>query len=73
MWNDKQHEQSLEDTERKKFDAGSEFQNLLKNVSRRLGFLYSISTGTLIIVYYYIDYLTRNKNIKMKYKIKFLH
>lgn len=46
IWNE-QHE----DTERRKFDAGSEFQNLLKNVSRRLGFLYTISTETIDAMY----------------------
>ncbi|CAL1678426.1 unnamed protein product [Lasius platythorax] len=51
VWEDKEHEQSHEDTERSKFDAGSEFQNLLKNVSRRLGFLYSISTETIDAMY----------------------
>lgn len=51
-WNQNvEHEQSLENTERNKFDAGPEFQNLLKNVSRRLGFLYSLSTEKIDAIY----------------------
>lgn len=37
--------------ERDKFNARPEFQNLLKNVSRRLGFLYSISIENIDAMY----------------------
>lgn len=51
VWEDDKNEQSFEDTERNRFDAGPEFQNLLKNVSRRLGFLYNISIETINAMY----------------------
>lgn len=51
MWkNEENNEGSFENMERSRFDAGPEFQNLLKNVSRRLGFLYNISAGAYTII-----------------------
>jgi len=46
VWKNEENEGSFENMERSRFDAGPEFQNLLRNVSRRIGFLYNISAGT---------------------------
>lgn len=35
----------------KKFNEGPQFQNLVQNVSRRLGFLYNISEKTILTIY----------------------
>ncbi|KAH0950688.1 hypothetical protein HN011_001250 [Eciton burchellii] len=48
VWQDAQ---PSEDTEGDRFDAGPEFQNLVRNVSRRLGFLYNISADKIIAMY----------------------
>lgn len=46
VWENSGHEESYENTERDLFIAEPLFQNLVANVSRRLGFLYNISIGT---------------------------
>lgn len=51
IWNNEENEGSFENMERSRFDNGPEFQNLVKNVSRRLGFLYNISTDLIDAIY----------------------
>ncbi|XP_020295747.1 multiple inositol polyphosphate phosphatase 1-like isoform X2 [Pseudomyrmex gracilis] len=52
LWeNVKSEDQSTKSTERNNFENGSEFQNLLKNVSRRLGFKYDISIDLINAMY----------------------
>ncbi|XP_011157192.1 multiple inositol polyphosphate phosphatase 1 isoform X2 [Solenopsis invicta] len=51
MWNNEEKEGSFENIERIRFDNGPEFQNLLRNISRRLGFLYNISADKIDAMY----------------------
>ncbi|EZA54626.1 Multiple inositol polyphosphate phosphatase [Ooceraea biroi] len=51
VWENDKDVQPFENTEGSKFDAGPELQNLLRNVSRRLGFLYNISTEKIVAMY----------------------
>ncbi|XP_071565905.1 multiple inositol polyphosphate phosphatase 1-like isoform X2 [Temnothorax nylanderi] len=52
VWkNEENNEGSFENMEHSRFDVGPEFQNLLKNVSRRLGFLYNISADMVDAMY----------------------
>lgn len=48
IW-DKEHNVSMEAVNQ--FEQGSEFQNLLQNVSRRLGFLYNIPKRSILTMY----------------------
>lgn len=49
VWENDKDVQPFENTESSKFDAGPEFQTVLRDVSQRLGFLYNISTGEYVI------------------------
>ncbi|XP_011630636.1 multiple inositol polyphosphate phosphatase 1-like isoform X2 [Pogonomyrmex barbatus] len=51
VWKNEENEKSFENMERSKFEDGPEFQNLLRNVSRRLGFLYNISSDVINTIY----------------------
>lgn len=51
VWKNEENEGSFENVERNRFNNGPEFQNLLKNVSRRLGFLYNTSTDMIDAMY----------------------
>ncbi|XP_018052894.1 PREDICTED: multiple inositol polyphosphate phosphatase 1-like [Atta colombica] len=51
VWKNEENEGSFENMERSRFDAGPEFQNLLRNVSRRIGFLYNISADRIDAMY----------------------
>ncbi|XP_014471719.1 PREDICTED: multiple inositol polyphosphate phosphatase 1-like [Dinoponera quadriceps] len=51
VWENDAHEQSYESTERDLFTAGPLFQNLVHNVSQRLGFLYDISVDKIDVMY----------------------
>ncbi|XP_012536739.1 multiple inositol polyphosphate phosphatase 1 isoform X2 [Monomorium pharaonis] len=51
VWNNEEKDGSFENVERNRFDNGPEFQNLQKNVSRRLGFLYNISADKIDAMY----------------------
>ncbi|KAG7210188.1 hypothetical protein KM043_011745 [Ampulex compressa] len=48
-WEAGQTNNSIE--ELRKFDNGPHFQNLLRNVSQRLGYLYDISKGSILTMY----------------------
>ncbi|KYN12703.1 Multiple inositol polyphosphate phosphatase 1 [Trachymyrmex cornetzi] len=51
VWKNEENEGSFENMERSRFDTGLEFQNLLRNVSRRIGFLYNISVDRIDAMY----------------------
>ncbi|XP_025156959.1 multiple inositol polyphosphate phosphatase 1 isoform X1 [Harpegnathos saltator] len=51
VWENDEHQQSYENTEYDLFVVGPIFQNLVHNVSRRLGFLYNISSDRINAMY----------------------
>ncbi|XP_066585297.1 multiple inositol polyphosphate phosphatase 1-like [Prorops nasuta] len=51
VWNENSDGNDFDNEQRKQFDDGQEFQNLLQNVSRRLGFLYGLSKDSILAMY----------------------